>query len=133
MGTGPINISYFTSTCSGKDAKGIPVHIGTAVTAAGRPMGMFSLHADFRRDNEKDSVRWLEGLDRAKELEAACFGTRVVSVCDREGDFQYLLTCAANDGNALSACASRSAKQCARTLDGGKERLQEHVAARPSR
>ena len=66
-------------------------------------------------------------LGRAGELAAACPGTRVITVCDREGDFWDLLAHAAGGGNALLVRASRGAKQSVRTEDG-RECLWEHVA-----
>ncbi len=72
----------------GKGASGILAHVGVAVNAAGRPLGMFEADAEFRRAEEKDSVRWIAGLDRAQELARACPDTRAAAVCDREGDFQ---------------------------------------------
>ena len=115
----------------GKGSVGILAHAGLAVTPEGRPLGLFTMDAAFREDPEEDSQRWLLGLERARELAAACPDTRVISVCDREGDFWDLLIHAVDDGDALLVRASRSAKQSVRTPGGGKECLWEHVAARP--
>ncbi|MCY4431026.1 MAG: IS4 family transposase [Rhodospirillales bacterium] len=89
------------------------------------------MDAAFREDTEEDSRRWVLGLERARELAAACPDTRVISVCDREGDFWDLLAHAVDDGDALLVRASRSVQQSVRTPDGGKECLWEHVVARP--
>ena len=55
-------------------------------------MGLFELNATFRSGmtadgmepdpevNDKESARWLRGLDRAQELAAVCPGTRVVNI-----------------------------------------------------
>ena len=79
----------------GKGTSGILAHTGLAVTLAGRPLGLFELNAAFRGGktadgmepgpevNEKESARWLRGLDQAQELAAACPGTRA-------GTGQYL-------------------------------------------
>ena len=115
----------------GKGSVGILAHAGLAVTPEGRPLGLFTMDAAFREDPEEDSRRWLLGLERTRELAAACPDTRVISVCDREGDFWGLLAHAVDDGDALLVRASRSAKQSVRTPGGGKECLWEHVAARP--
>ena len=68
----------------GKGTSGILAHTGLAVTLAGRPLGLFELNAAFRSGktadgmepgpevDEKESARWLRGLDRAQELAAAC-------------------------------------------------------------
>ncbi len=87
----------------GKGASGILAHVGVAVNAAGRPLGMFEADAEFRRAEGKDSVRWLAGLDRAQELARACPDARAAAVCDREGDFQQLISRAGETGAALSS------------------------------
>ncbi len=115
----------------GKGSVGILAHAGLAVTPEGRPLGLFAMDAAFREDPGEDSRRWVLGLERARELAAACPDTRVISVCDREGDFRDLLAHAVDDGDALLVRASRSARQSVRTPDGGKECLWEHVVARP--
>ena len=114
----------------GKGSKGILAHAGLAVTPEGRPLGLFTMDAAFREDPEADSRRWLLGLERARELAEACPGTRVISVCDREGDFWDMLAHAGDERIPLLVRASRSAKQRVRTPSGGKECLWEHVAAR---
>ena len=111
----------------GKGVQGVLAHAGMAVNAAGRPLGLFLMNASFRRADGPDSVRWLEGLDRAMELDAACPETRVVSVCDREGDFWALLRHARRHDAALLVRASRSARRRVRTADGGSEDLWAHV------
>ena len=115
----------------GKGSKGILTHAGLAVTSEGRPLGLFTMDAAFREDAESDSRRWLLGLERARQLTEACPDTRVISVCDREGDFRDLLALAGDKGIALLVRASRSAKQRVRTPGGREECLWEHVAAQP--
>ena len=114
----------------GGKVKGILAHAGLVVTPEGRPLGLFTMDAAFREDPEADSRRWLLGLERARELAEACPGTRVISVCDREGDFWDMLAHARDEGIPLLVRASRSAKQRVRTPGGEKECLWEHVAAR---
>ena len=106
-------------------------------------MGLFELNASFRGGktvdgmevgpevNEKESARWLRGLDRAQELAAACPGTRVVNICDREGDFWELLCKAASDGARLLVRASRSAQRQVILEGGRKADLWEHLAGQP--
>ena len=89
-----------------------------AATAAGRPLGMFSLDADFCRVGERDSARWLAGPGRAMELDAACPETRVVSVCGREGDFRQLPARARDRQAALPVRASKSVKRRVVARDG---------------
>ena len=55
--------------------------------------------------------RAMERLDRAQELGRACPGTRVVTVCDREGDFRELISRAEGTGAALLIRASRGSKR----------------------
>ena len=127
----------------GKGTSGILAHTGLAVTLAGRPLGLFELNAAFRSGktadgmdvgpdvNDKESARWWRGLDRAQELAAACPGTRVVNICDREGDFWELLGKAASDGARLLVRASRSAQRQVILKDGRKADLWEHLAGQP--
>ncbi len=100
------------------------------MTPEGRPLGLFTMDAAFRQEPGEDSRRRVAGLERARELATACPDTRVVSVCDREGDFRELLAHAVDTGAALLVRASRSARQRVRTPNGNEECLWEHVAAR---
>ncbi|MCY4611398.1 MAG: IS4 family transposase, partial [Gammaproteobacteria bacterium] len=103
----------------GSGARGLPAHVGLAVSEGRRPLGAYELNASFRapaaekedrpeKENgpekedrpEKESARWLQGFHQAARLSEACASTRVISVCDREGDFWPLLQ---------AACASESA------------------------
>ena len=119
----------------GKGSSGVVAHTGLAVTLAGRPLGVFELDATFRdggaTGDDKESVRWLAGIERAQELAAACPATRVITVCDREGDFWGLLSKARADGAALLVRASRSAQRQVLVEGGGKADLWDHVAATP--
>ena len=111
----------------GKGSAGILAHFGVAVNAAGRPLGMFAADADFRRADDRDSVRWVDGLERAEELAAACPDTRVVTVCDREGDFWELIARARDIGAALLVRASRGTQRRVAPASGGEAELWEHV------
>ena len=111
----------------GKGTSGILAHVGVAVNAGGRPLGMFVADVDFRQAEGKDSVRWTGGLDRAQELARACPDTRVVTVCDREGDFWDLISRAEETGAALLVRASRGVKRRVALASGGAEDLWDHV------
>ena len=120
----------------GKGTDGLMAHAGLAVGAGGRPLGLSGLNATFRDDGDaedeaKESVRWCQGLDRAGELAEACPDTRVISVCDREGDFWQLLSKAVNGKQGLLVRASRSSRRTVIGDDGGRTCLWKHVAARP--
>ena len=52
----------------GKGSAGILAHSGVAVNAVGRPLGMYTVDTDFRQAEDKDSVRRVDGLERAQEL-----------------------------------------------------------------
>ena len=118
----------------GKGAHGLMAHFGLAINPVGRPLGLFQLDADFRvaadggEDGETESRRWLEGFDRARELAAACPGTRVITVCDREADIWELFRRAAGGGGGLVVRANRSRKRRVLTEDGTRKCLWEHVA-----
>ncbi len=116
----------------GKGSTGILAHAGLAVTAEGRPLGLFTIDADLRDDPEKDSQRWLDGLDRARGLAAACPDTRVVSVRHREGGFRRMPGRAAGHGDAPRVRASRSVRQRVRTEGGEDVCLWEHAASLPA-
>ena len=126
------------------DGDGIAAHFGIAFSLGEGALGVFHLDADFRLTTEdkearnagkslaaekfKESRRWLAGLDKALELSAACPGTRVVTICDREGDQWDLMNKACAAGacalvrasvgvRRVDACSTRSAinKSCGRT------------------
>ncbi len=112
----------------------ILVHVGLAVTPEGRPLGMFTMDATFRKDRglakitDKESQHRVEGLDRARQLAEACSDTRVISVCDCEGDFRELLASALSRQDALLLRPSRSAWQRVRMPSGNEECLWDHMA-----
>ena len=62
---------------------------------------MYAVDTDFRQAADRDSVRWVDGLERAQELARACPDSRMMTVCDREGDFRELLSRAEQSGAAL--------------------------------
>ncbi len=76
---------------SGQGVPGVKAHVGLAVNEAGRPLGVYALDADYTERLGLESEHWGEGLLRACELERACGRTRVVTVCDREGELWGLL------------------------------------------
>ena len=111
----------------GKGTSGILAHFGVAVNAVGRPLGIYTADTDFRQAEDKDSVRWVDGLERAQELARACPDTRVVTVCDREGDFWDLISRARDIGAALLVRASRGTQRRVALASGGDANLWDHV------
>lgn len=114
----------------GRGTRGLLVHAGMAVNDHGHPLGLFTMDGEFRRREEKDSARWMEGMERTRELAAACPDSRVVAVCDREGDFRALIEDVHERGGGLLIRASRSARRRVRT-DQGDVDLWEHVENAP--
>ena len=113
----------------GKGSSGILAHFGVAVNAVGRPLGMFTVDTDFRQAADKDSVRWVDGLERAQELARACPDSRMVTVCDRESDFWALISRAEQTGAALLVRANRGAKRRVALTSGEDADLWDHVLA----
>lgn len=100
---------------------------------------MFSLDAGFHAEDRgkaadgEESGRWTDAFTKAAEQESACRRTRVVNVCDREGDMCALLSegCACADspgGTGLLVHASRSNRRRALTADGRAKDLFGHMA-----
>ena len=117
----------------GKGTRGLVAHVGLAVNVAGRPLGVFALDATFRdgNDEDKESVRWERGHERAQELARACPATQVVTVCDREADIWALLAATASQGAGLLLRVNRSRRRKVILETGEKEDLWKHVAALP--
>jgi hypothetical protein len=76
------------------------MHSLLAVTPEGLPLGVLGLKTWVRPPEEygktkqrkrrpiqdKESVKWLEGIGHLASLKAHCPDTQIVGVCDREGD-----------------------------------------------
>ncbi len=117
----------------GSGAQGLLAHVDLAVTPQGRTLGVYMLDADFRDDgDDKESRRWLEGLERDRELQAACPSARVITVRDREADMWEMFQQAARDATGLVVRASRVCKRKVITGDGTRADLWAHVAAQPA-
>jgi len=102
----------------GKGTQGLLVHAGMAINGFGHPLGLFMMDGGFRQQEEKDSARWVEGLRRTRELASACEHSKVVAICDREGDFWELLREADEHGSELLVRASKSAQRRVMTESG---------------
>ena len=118
-------------------ADGFFVHAGLALAEGGRALGVYWLRPWARlealksipqRIRGKESKRWMEGLEQAVELGRACPCTRVITVCDQEGDIFPLLRRQAGRPQAAGllvrasgtcCCAARAASRCASTWPAG--------------
>jgi len=85
---------------TGLNLRGFMMHSVLAVTPDGLPLGVLGMKTWIRTPDEsgkgqlrkqrairdKESVKWLEGLEHLSALKAHCPDTHIVGVCDREGD-----------------------------------------------
>lgn len=85
---------------TGNNLRGFMMHGMLAVTPEGLPLGVLGMKTWTRPPEErgkkhsrkqrairdKESVKWLEGLEHVSALKAHCPDTHIVGVCDREGD-----------------------------------------------
>lgn len=83
------------------------------------------------RDDKDESVRWLKHFDKAQEIARACPDTRVVTVCDREGDIWELLSRAVAAGAGLVVRACRSKRRRVLCEGGSKKGLWDYMAEQP--
>lgn len=103
--TTEFNLSHLPATeglgyGTGHNLRGFMMHSMLAVTPEGLPLGVLGMKTwtrapdDFgkgklrkqRTIRDKESVKWLEGLEHLSALKARCPDTHIVGVCDREGD-----------------------------------------------
>ena len=93
------------------------VHASLAFTEGGRPLGVLALDADARKSadelsevsEEKESIRWFDGLAAAQELGRACGPARgrVVNVCEADIYDLFKAQAAAPDEAGLLVRANR--------------------------
>ena len=118
----------------GSGTWGLLAHVGLAVTEARRPLGVFELNATQRDgtlvakapDNVPESVRWQHGLERAGQIP----DSRVITICDREGDIWDLLRTARQTGNGLVVRSDRG-RQRRVAVDGDTRELWDFMDAQP--
>jgi Transposase DNA-binding/Transposase Tn5 dimerisation domain len=103
------NLTHLPATaglgyCSHKDVRGFFMHSMLALTPEGLPLGVLGLKTwtrpleqlgkrGLRKKlpvQEKESVKWIEGLNQVVALKRHCPDTAVVTVCDREADLYDL-------------------------------------------
>ncbi len=120
----------------GSGTRGILAHVGLAISETRRPLGVFELNAtqrdgaDAAGEAEPESVRWLRRLESAGQLAMACPDTRVVTVCDREGDIWEMFCKARESGDGLLIRSDRGRQRRA-VVDGKTPDLWDVVAAQP--
>lgn len=92
--------------CSHKDVRGFFMHSMLALTPDGLPLGVLGLktwtrpleqlgkRAQRRKlpVHEKESAKWIEGLNQMTAFKCRCPQTTMVGVCDREADVYDLFT-----------------------------------------
>ncbi|WP_250523619.1 MULTISPECIES: hypothetical protein [unclassified Caballeronia] len=103
--TTDFNLTHLHATeglghCAGHNHRGFMMHSMLAVTPEGLPLGVLGMKTwtrtpeergkgELRRRRtirEKESAKWLEGLEHLSTLKAHCPQTHCIGICDREGD-----------------------------------------------
>ena len=124
----------------GGTAQGIYAHANVAFSPGGRVLGVLDLDGKFRArcaaggDDLKESVRWIEGLETAAELSAACGAqTRVMTVCDREADVWTLFERQHQLRDQVGLLVRRNGARLRKVIDdaAGTLDLRTHVEALP--
>jgi hypothetical protein len=105
------NLNHLPATeglghCSNKKVRGFFMHSMLALTPEGLPLGVLGLKNWVRPQaqlgkrklrtklpvQDKESAKWIEGLNQLSVLKPHCPGTHVISICDREADVYELFT-----------------------------------------
>jgi hypothetical protein len=127
-------------------SNGLIMHTCLAVTTKGLPLGLldqkiFSRKLRKKNNNktkphdylpieDKESYRWLETLEKTKELTGS---TRIVTVCDREADlYDFFLRSHQIDAPVLvRANTDRTINRKSRYAEKDVEKLWEHMRKQP--
>jgi hypothetical protein len=115
--TTEFNLSHLPATTglgygSNSRVRGYLMHSMLAVTPEGLPLGVMGMKtwvrddADFGKKSkrkslpthEKESYKWMEGLQHMDMLSAHCPQTQLVAVCDREADVYDLFAASRKPG-----------------------------------
>jgi len=115
--TTEFNLSHLPATAglgygSGRYERGFLMHSLLAVTPEGLPLGVLGMKTWVRPDEEfgkkhqrkvrsiteKESIKWIEGIEHLGALKARCAETRLVGVGDRESDLYELFATDRPDG-----------------------------------
>ena len=116
----------------GSRGSGLWAHAAVAFSASGRALGVAGLEVWARPEGGgkkaragKESERWFRGFERAAELGRACEKTRVIAVCDSEGDIYALFerqARAAGQAGLLTRANAGRRRQARPPGSGGKWR-----------
>ena len=115
--TTEFNLSHLLATTglgygSGRHERGFLMHSLLAVTPEGLPLGVLGMKTwarpveafgkkhqrKARPITEKESIKWIEGIEHLGALKARCAETRLVCVGDRESDLYELFATERPDG-----------------------------------
>ncbi|MFP4894002.1 IS4 family transposase [Paraburkholderia sp. EG304] len=115
--TTEFNLSHLPATVglgygSGRHEHGFMMHSLLAVTPEGLPLGVLGMKTWVRPEEElgkkhqrkarpiaeKESIKWIEGIEHLGALKARCAETRLVAVGDRESDLYELFASERPDG-----------------------------------
>lgn len=115
--TTEFNLSHLLATTglgygSGRHERGFLMHSLLAVTPEGLPLGVLGMKTwarpveafgkkhqrKARPITEKESIKWIEGIEHLGALKARCAETRLVGVGDRESDLYELFATERPDG-----------------------------------
>jgi transcriptional regulator len=122
---------------------GIPIHTTIAFTEEGIPLGLIDVQHDFRGGEkkekevkkessipieEKESFRWIQAYRKTEEIAQQLSDTKVVFVCDREGDIYELFEEHKKSGNKTHLLVRSSSD---RKLEEFEESLSDHLASLP--
>jgi len=107
-------------------------HCVVAVTPGGQPLGLYDMDVSFRQDPAHNSRRWVRMLDRSADLAKDSPSSRVVTICDREGDFWELLTRAHTLDTELLVRTSKGAKRRVKTSAEESVCLWQHMINQPT-
>ncbi len=117
----------------GQGSTGLAAHMMLAFVPGGRPLGVLSADADFRRAGKKEteSRRWEDGVRVSAELAAACKDTEVICVGDREMDIWAVHRLAAQTEVRVVVRACRSKQRRVVTADGSPQDLFSFIDTQP--
>lgn len=118
--------------------QGLIMHSTLALTVSGLPLGLLSLEIWTREEKEKisndalkklpieekESCKWIRSFNKTEKLRPN--GTRVITVCDREGDIYELFVEARDLKGEILIRASRN-----RNLSGEEVKLWEYMESQP--